>query len=486
VEIGTVSVEAFVGGEPREDPDVQRRELVSPATGELLGSAPESSPATVAAAVAAARRAQPAWEATSVWTRAEILHRIADLVDERREPLARLVTLEQGKPFEAEALGEIDEATATFRLAAEDAKRLETSVIPVADTNKRLFTFRAAHGVYGVILPWNFPAHQPAEMIGPAIATGNTVVIKPSEWTPFVMAELMAIMDEAGVPPGVVNAVYGGGPTGAALVEADVDAIGFIGSHAVGEQIVRAAGLKRSLIEASGNGPVVVCADADLRAAALGVATGAFSCAGQVCCATERVLVDQRVHDAFVEAIVEETRRWPLGDPFEASTRVGPLTNEMTASKMQSHVADAVARGGTVIVGGERAAGYPTPFYYEPTVIDGVARDALTSREETFGPIVPIISVDGDDDALRVANDSHLGLQVSVYTTDLNRAFRFAESMRAGNVVVNAATTWWEDHVPFGGAAGTKSGWGRYGGKASLLQMTDLKTVVFDLGTPRG
>lgn len=475
-------LDAVIGGEPRPDAAAERVELRSPATGELVGSFPQASRSTVEAAVTAARAAQPAWERRSAWERARLLHDVADLVEERRSELARLVTLEQGKPYEAEALGEVDETAVTFRLAAEDVKRLETSVIPLEDTNKRLFTFRKPHGVYGFIIPWNFPAHQPSELIGPALVTGNTVVIKPSEWTPFAMAMLMDILVQAGIPPGVVNVIYGDGRTGQTLVESDVDALGFIGSHTTGERIARAAGLKRSLIEGSGNGPVVVCVDADVTAAARGAASGAYSCAGQVCCATERVLVDRRVHDDFLQAIADETARWPLGDPFSAGTRVGPMTNEATASRMDAHVQDAVDRGGEVVAGGRRAEGFPTELYYQPTVVEGVARQALASREETFGPIVPVIEVDGDLDALAVANDSHLGLQVSVFTRSLSRAFRFADAMRAGNVVINDSSSWWEDHVPFGGAAGTKSGWGRYGGRATLLQMTDLKTVVVDLG----
>lgn len=476
------SLHPVIDGEPYSDDDAERVELRSPATGEPLGSFPEATEATVAVAVAAARAAQPGWERRSAWDRARLIHDVADLVEERREELARLVTLEQGKPYEAEALGEVDETAATFRGAAEDVKRLETSVIPLEDANKRLFTFRKPHGVYGFIIPWNFPVHQPSELIGPALVTGNTVVMKPSEWTPFAMAALMEIFAEAGVPPGVVNVVYGGGRVGQALVESDVDALAFIGSHVTGERIARAAGLKRSLIEASGNGPVVVCADADVQAAARAAATGAYYCAGQVCCATERVLVDRRVHDDFLQAITDETARWPLGDPFSAETRVGPMTTEDTARKMDEHVQDAVERGGEVVVGGERAAGFPTRLYHQPTVVDRVPRDALTSRYETFGPIVPIIDVSDDSDALDVANDSHLGLQVSVFTKSLSRAFRFADAMRAGNVVVNDGPTWWEAHVPFGGAAGTKSGWGRYGGRITLLQMTDLRTVVIDLG----
>jgi succinate-semialdehyde dehydrogenase/glutarate-semialdehyde dehydrogenase len=247
---------------------------------------------------------------------------------------------------------------------------------------------------------------------------------------------------------------------------------------------VRAAGLKRTLIEASGNGPVIVCEDADLGRAAEGAVFGGFYCAGQVCCATERVLVHERVHDAFVEQVLRVAAEWPLGDPLDAATKVGPMNNEPTARKMDDHLEDATGKGATVVLGGARESGRPTDLYYQPTVVTDVGLDTLINREETFGPIVPVIRVSSDDEALRVANDSQLGLQAAVYTTDLSRAFRYADGLRAGNVVVNDSTDYWEAHEPFGGASGTRTGWGRIGGRYTMLDMTDLRTVVLDVGAP--
>jgi acyl-CoA reductase-like NAD-dependent aldehyde dehydrogenase len=266
------------------------------------------------------------------------------------------------------------------------------------------------------------------------------------------------------------------------VTDENIDCIGFVGSHTTAEKIVRAAGLKRSLIEASGNGPVIVCADADLSAAAKGAVFGGFFCAGQVCCATERVLVDKRVHDDFLSAVVTEAEGWKLGDPFDDDTLVGPMNNEPTARKMDAHVADAVEKGAEVVLGGARDTGRPTGLYYQPTVVDRVGVDTLINRDETFGPIVPVIVVDGDDEALAVANDSHLGLQAAVYTSSLKRAFRFLDHLQVGNVVVNDSTDYWEAHEPFGGASGTRTGWGRIGGRYTMLDMTDLKTAVLDVG----
>jgi acyl-CoA reductase-like NAD-dependent aldehyde dehydrogenase len=477
------TLQNFIGGEWVESTGTQTRQIVSPVSGETLAEVPDAGPEDVKRAARAAREAQPGWAARSAWDRAEICHAIADLIDERREELARELTLEQGKPYAAEAIPDIEETAENFRIAAEDVKRMETAVIPSQDTSKRILTFRIANGVYAAITPWNFPTLIPVELIAPGIAAGNTIVIKPSEWTPIAMANFMQTMADAGLPPGVVNVVYGAGEVGERLItDENVDCVGFVGSHTTAEKVVRAAGLKRTLIEASGNGPVIVCEDADLEQAAKGAVYGGFFCAGQVCCATERVLVTERVHDDFLSAVVNEASGWSLGDPYDDGTLVGPMNNEPTAQKMDRHLEDAVDKGAQIVLGGGRDEGRPTSLYYQPTVVTGVGRDTLINRDETFGPIVPLIAVKDDDDALTVANDSYLGLQAAVYTRSLRRAFRFLDGLRVGNVVVNDSTDYWEAHEPFGGAAGTRTGWGRIGGRYTMLDMTDLKTVVLDVG----
>jgi acyl-CoA reductase-like NAD-dependent aldehyde dehydrogenase len=461
----------------------ESREIVSPVTGEKLADVPNASEEDIARAARSAREAQPRWGARTAWERAEVCHAIADLIEQRKEDFARELSLEQGKPYVAEAIPDIEETAENFRIAAEDVKRMETAVIPSQDANKRILTFRKPNGVYAGITPWNFPTLIPVELIAPGIAAGNTIVMKPSEWTPIAMANFIQIMADAGLPDGVVNVIYGDGRVGERLIQDEnVDCVGFVGSHTTAEKIVRAAGLKRSLIEASGNGPVVVCADADLEAAAKGAVFGGFFCAGQVCCATERVLVDKRVHDDFLAAVIKEAEGWKLGDPFEDDTLVGPMNNEPTAQKMDRHLEDALEKGAEIVVGGSRDDGRPTELYYQPTVVDNVGVDTLINRDETFGPIVPLITVDSDEEALAVANDSHLGLQAAVYTRSLKRAFTYLDNLRVGNVVVNDSTDYWEAHEPFGGAAGTRTGWGRIGGRYTMLDMTDLKTVVLDLG----
>ena len=404
------TLENFIGGDWAEATGDDVRQIVSPVTGETLAEVPDASAEDIARAAKAARDAQPKWAALSAWDRAKICHAIADVIDERREDMARELTLEQGKPFVGEAIPDIEETADNFRIAAEDVKRMESAVIPSQDVNKRILTFRVPNGVYAAITPWNFPTLIPVELIAPGIAAGNTIVIKPSEWTPIAMATFMQAMADAGLPDGVVNVVYGGGKVGERLIQDEnVDCVGFVGSHTTAEKIVRAAGLKRSLIEASGNGPVIVCEDADLEAAAKGAVYGGFFCAGQVCCATERVLVDAKVHDDFLSAVVKEAEGWKLGDPYDDDTLVGPMNNEPTAQKMDAHLEDAVGRGAEIVLGGSRDSGRPTGLYYQPTVVDRVGTDTLINRDETFGPIVPLISVNGDDQALEVANDSYLG-----------------------------------------------------------------------------
>jgi acyl-CoA reductase-like NAD-dependent aldehyde dehydrogenase len=477
------TLQNFIGGDWVEATGEDSREIVSPVTGEKLADVPNASDDDIARAARAAREAQPRWAALTAWERANVCHAIADLIEERKEDFARELSFEQGKPYAAEAIPDIEETAENFRIAAEDVKRMESAIIPSQDANKRILTFRKPNGVYAGITPWNFPTLIPVELIAPGIAAGNTIVMKPSEWTPIAMANFVQIMADAGLPEGVVNVIYGDGRVGERLIQDEnIDCVGFVGSHTTAEKIVRAAGLKRSLIEASGNGPVIVCADADLDAAARGAVFGGFFCAGQVCCATERVLVDKRVHDDFLSAVVKEAEGWKLGDPFDEETLVGPMNNEPTAQKMDRHLEDALEKGAEIVVGGSRDDGRPTGLYYQPTVVDNVGVDTLINRDETFGPIVPLITVDSDDDALAVANDSHLGLQAAVYTRSLKRAFTYLDTLRVGNVVVNDSTDYWEAHEPFGGASGTRTGWGRIGGRYTMLDMTDLKTVVLDVG----
>lgn len=457
-----------------------------PATGAVLAEITTASAADVDDAVAGANAAAGPLEALTFFERAELLHRCADLIDERHDAIAGQLARESGKPLAAEADDEVSESAEIFRLAAEEVKRLGSEVLPSADPNKRVFTFRKPNGVYALITPWNFPLNIPAELLAAALAAGDPAIVKPSEQTPLTAAALAAACVDAGFPPGAVSVLQGFGDVGRALVtHGGVHGIGFVGSNATAEAIVRDAGMKRTLIEASGNGPQIVCDDAAIDAAAAAAVFGAHYVAGQCCVATERLLVQESVHDELVERIVHHGGQVRLGDPLDASTTMGPLNNEAVAAKMDAHVADARSKGATVLLGGGRAGGFPTDLYYELTVIDGVTPDMAVFREESFGPVVPITTFADDDEAIALANDSDLGLQAAVFTSSLTRAYRYIERLRTGTVIVNDTVSFWETHPPFGGAAGTRTGWGRIGGRFTMLDMTDLRTAVIDIANTR-
>ncbi|MHB8294934.1 MAG: aldehyde dehydrogenase family protein [Acidimicrobiales bacterium] len=456
-------------------------EVTSPATGSHIANVALPGAEEVRLAATAARRAQAVWAEVGPWQRAAVCHRVADAIDARVDELARLHTLEQGKPL-AESVADIREAAQLYHLHAEDMMRLHGETMRSSDPHKRMFTFYRPVGTWAIITPWNFPVLMMAEFVAPGLATGNAHVVKPPAHTCMTVLATLECFEEAGVPPGLVNVLPGDAEVGKLLVEEDlIDAIGFIGSSATGAAIQSRAGLKRTVMECSGNGPLVVCADANVARAAKAAVYGAYFCAGQVCCATERVLVHKSVHDEFVEAAVGEASKVRLGDPFDPGTTLGPLNNEAVASKMDRHLADARERGATVLTGGGRHLGAPTPLYYELTVIDKVHQDMLVAREESFGPVVPVLTAGSDAELLEIANRDPLGLQGAVFTESTKRAFFFMERMRAGQVIVNDTTGWWDINMPFGGAGGTKTGWGRIGGRHTLMEMSDLRTGVIDL-----
>ncbi|MCZ7630845.1 MAG: aldehyde dehydrogenase family protein [Microthrixaceae bacterium] len=278
--------------------------------------------------------------------------------------------------------------------------------------------------------------------------------------------------------------LHGDPGIGRALVEhPKVDGIGFVGSADTAEAIVRSAGLKRTLIEASGNGPQIICADADLDAATAAAVYGTYFAGGQCCVATERLLVEESVHDEVVERVLAHAAEVTVGDPRDDAVTMGPLNNSAVLAKVQLHLADARALGAEVLCGGEPVSQMPTGLYFLITVIDAVTPEMALFREESFGPVLPITTFTDDDHAIALANDSDLGLQASVFTSSLKRAFRYIDRVRAGSIVVNDSTDFWEPHPPFGGASRTRSGWGRIGGKYTLLDMTDLRTAVIDIHT---
>jgi succinate-semialdehyde dehydrogenase/glutarate-semialdehyde dehydrogenase len=472
----------YLAGEWTEGTGDSVHELVSPVTGEHIANVPLASTADIDRAVAAAQEAQDDFRHWSAFERAELLHRIADAVEENVEEIARIQTLEQGKPYHAESLDDIAEANEYFTNAAEDVKRLEGRVIPTTDRAKRMFTFNRPVGVWAAITPWNFPVTIPLEYVGPGLATGNAVIVKPPEFTSWGLLKLAEAFDAAEVPKGLVSIIPGGADIGERLVtHFGIQGIGFTGSSETGRLVISRMGIKRSIMEMSGNGPTIVTEDANLGAAAELAVYGAYYNAGQVCCATERVIVLDGVHEEFVELALKASEAVRLGDPFEETTNMGPLNNEPTAAKMDRHIADAADRGADILTGGARAGGYPTDLYYDFTIIDRVPEAAMVSKEESFGPVLPILSASDDQEAAALANRTHLGLQAAVFTSSLQKAFWYADRVRSGTVVVNDSTDFWETFQPFGGAAGTDTGWGR----AGIEEFTDPQTVVIDLGNVR-
>jgi len=482
--VSTEDYRMVIGGAWAESESGARLDATSPATGESLGTVPEGTREDAGRAIAAANAARRDWAARSAFERAAAMDRVADLIEERRDDLARTLTLDQGKPLHAEAYGEVEELVVYWRMAAADATRLHGSMPPSVDASKRILAYRVPRGVVGVITPWNWPYTMPAELIAPALAAGNAVVWVPAPSTSICAVKLAECIVDAELPVGVFSMITGPG----AVVGDEVagspgtHAVGFIGSIATGLHVAARAAGKAILLELGGNGPMVVLEDADLKAAAEASIAASFLCAGQSCTAGELFLVHESVHDEFVELVrVEVEGAVRLGDPFAEETTMGPLNNVPTAEKMDRHVADAIDRGAELVVGGARATGFPTNLYWQATVLAGVTDEMQVAREETFGPVVPITKIRSDDEALQIANASPYGLLTAVWTRDLARGLRFAESVDAGWVNVNESTNYWESHLPFGGRAGSSSGVGRVGGSQVLEAFTEPKTVVLTL-----
>ena len=482
--VATRDYEMVIGGSWAESESGARLEATSPATGESLGTVPEGTREDAQRAIAAANAARREWASRSAFDRAAAMERVAALIEERRDDLARTLTLDQGKPLHAEAYGEVEELVVYWRMAAADATRVHGSMPPSVDASKRILGYRVPRGVVGVITPWNWPYTMPAELIAPALAAGNAVVWVPAPSTSVCAVKLAECIVDAELPAGVFSMVTGPGSVVGDEVAGSpgTHAVGFIGSIATGLSVARRAAGKTTLLELGGNGPMVVLDDADVEAAAEASIAASFLCAGQSCTAGELFLVHESVHDEFVERVrAAVDRSVHLGDPFAETTTMGPLNNTPTAEKMDRHVADAVERGAEVVVGGARAEGFPTDLYWQATVLAEVTDEMEVAREETFGPVVPITRIRSDDEALQIANASPYGLLTAVWTQDLARGLRFAEAVDAGWVNVNESTNYWESHLPFGGRAGSSSGVGRVGGSQVLEAFTESKTVVLTL-----
>jgi succinate-semialdehyde dehydrogenase/glutarate-semialdehyde dehydrogenase len=478
----------FLAGEWQASASGETFDATSPATGELIGTVPEGDRTDARKAIDAARDASERWARTGAFERAAKMGAVADIIESRRDELARTLTLDQGKPLHAEAFDEVDELVEYWRMAAEDGKRLGGELPNSFSPGKRIMLVRRPRGVVGVISPWNWPYTMPAELIAPALACGNAVVWTPAPSTAVCAVALAECIAEADLPPGVFNLVTGPGPVVGDEIARNpgTDGVAFIGSTATGRLVAQAAAGKAALLEMGGNGPLVVMDDADLEAAVDATLTACYLCAGQSCTAGERVLVHRAVQDEFVELLARRvTERILLGDPFADTSTMGPVNNEPVALKMDEHVGDALARGASVVSGGARATGFPTDLYWQPTVLTDVPTDARIAVEETFGPVAPVVTIDSLAQAIALTNASPYGLLAAIFTADLNHGLEFADHVRTGWVNINESTNYWEAHLPFGGRAGTDSGIGRVGGANVMQSFTELQTVVLTPGGGR-
>ncbi len=476
----------FVGGEWRASASGETFAATSPATGEQIATVPQGDRNDARAAIDCARAAADGWARLTAFARAAKMHAIGDMIESRRDGLARTLTLDQGKPLAAEAFDEVDELVEYWRMAAEDAKRLGGELANSFSPGKRVLLARRARGVVGVISPWNWPYTMPAELVAPALACGNAVVWTPAPSTAVCAIALAQCIADADLPPGVFNLVTGPGPVVGDEIARNpgTDGVAFIGSTATGRLVGKAAAGKATLLEMGGNGPIVVLEDGDVDAAVEATLTACFLCAGQSCTAGERILVHRAVYDGYVEGLARAVmERVVLGDPFDEHTTMGPLNNEPVAAKMDEHVGDALERGAEALTGGSRSAAFPTKLYWEPTVLAGVASDARVSTEETFGPVAPVVAIDSLEQAIALANASPYGLLAAIFTADLARGLRFADRVRTGWVNINESSNYWEAHLPFGGRSGSDSGIGRVGGAHVMHSFTELQTIVI---TPDG
>ncbi|GGC11736.1 aldehyde dehydrogenase [Novosphingobium endophyticum] len=470
----------FIDGVRCEASSGASRAAINPATGKPFATVAWGGREDARRAIAAANKAAPRWADVPLFERADLLIRIASLLEERVDALADILATELGKPRRSEAVIEACDFVAIFfRQAAEMARYQEGATSLARDPKKRLLSFHRPHGTVAVITPWNFPAMIPSEYIPYAIVQGNTVVWTPAPTAAATAATLMGWMAEAGLPAGVVNLVIGpGDEVGDELViNPGTHAIAMTGSSATGRLISTRCGLKPRLLELGGNGPTIVLPDADPEKAAAAIAPACFFAAGQVCSAAERVLVAKSIEAPFVQAMAEQAKNWVPGDPWDEATTMGPQNNPGVVAKMEEHVADAIARGATLISGGKRPK--RPGFFHEPTVLSGISADSLVNTEETFGPIAPIRSFETEDEAQNLVEASNLGLVSSVFTENIDQAWHWAEWLRTGIVVINDNSNFWEPHVAFGGMSGTGSGVGRLGGRHVLDFMSNLQTVAF-------
>jgi acyl-CoA reductase-like NAD-dependent aldehyde dehydrogenase len=474
----------YIGGKWVETSRDRLRDVINPATGETIGHIPLGTPEHADLAVKAAGTAAPLLARMTAFERADICVQIADALEKNKTRLAKLLSMEHGKPYHTDAFGEVGACVSAFRDAAAQVKWIHSEIIPTRDPNKRAFAYRRPRGVYGVITPWNFPiGNASVYYLAPGLAAGNAIVWVPAPSTAAIASEFIrCIAEETDLPAGALNLVIGDGAVvgDAVVAHEGTHAIGFTGSTGTGQAIARRAGVKPCLLELGGNGPTIVLEDADVAAAAAAIHSGCFSNAGQICTSTERILVHKSVADALSDALAASANQITLGHPMEITTTMGPVHNESLARKVIEQIEDAKAKGARVVAGGSILADRPTSQYVQASVIDNVPLNALINSDETFGPVAPIIRF-GDGQLQQAIDSSPYRLSAAIFSRDIERAMLMAEQMRFGIVNINESSHYWETVIPAGGASGSPSGYGRSGGKYSIEEMSELRTIVLNL-----
>ncbi len=453
----------------------QALEVRNPANGQLLGTVPNMGAAETRRAIEAANRAWPAWRALTAKDRSAILRKWYALMIEHQDDLAVLMTAEQGKPL-VESRGEISYAAAFIEWFAEEAKRVYGETIPATQGNRRIVVLRQPVGVCAAITPWNFPSAMITRKAAPALAAGCTMVVKPAGATPFSALALAELAERAGVPKGVFSVVTGDAkPIGAEMTTNPlVRKFSFTGSTATGKLLLKqcAGTVKKTSMELGGNAPFIVFDDADLDAAADGALASKYRNAGQTCVCANRILVQRKVYDVFAEKLAERVRRMKIGDGMEPGVNIGPLIDEAALAKAEDHIADALAKGARIVLGGNRHA--LGGLYFEPTILANIDTSMKVTREETFAPVAPLFCFDDEAEAIRMANDTEFGLAAYFYTRDLSRAWRVSEALEYGMVGVNAGLISTEV-APFGGVK--ESGLGREGSRLGIEEYLEVKYI---------
>ena len=464
---------AYINGQWVEADNQSTLAVTNPATGELIGTVPNMGVAETRRAIDCANAALPSWRSKTAKERARILRKWFDLIMKNQEALAQLMTAEQGKPL-AESRGEIAYGAAFIEWFGEEAKRIYGETIPAHAADKRLIVIKQAIGVCAAITPWNFPSAMITRKVGPALAAGCTIVLKPASQTPFSALALCQLAEEAGIPPGVFSCVTGSASEIGGELSSNpiVRKLSFTGSTEIGKLLLAqcATTVKKTSMELGGNAPFIVFDDADIDAAVKGAITSKYRNAGQTCICANRIMVQDSIYDHFVEKFAKAVSGFKVGNGAEAGTVIGPLIDERALNKVEDQVRDAIQKGGKVEIGGKRHA--LGGSFYEPTVISGATKDMLAFREETFGPLAPIFKFSSEAEAIAMANDTEFGLAAYFYAQNIGRIWRVAEALEYGMVGINEGLIT-SEVAPFGGVK--ESGLGREGSQHGIEDYLELK-----------